>query len=128
MHTGLAPTPLTFASVYDASPVAAPQPRERDEVAAAAAAIASAATPPVPRRTTATQTDTSAADAHAGRDGRPRADALDLRRVVFAVHDGKILAVVTDEEGKVVRTVPPEELEEVRRAQSRAGLLVDVHA
>lgn len=102
-------------------------PADRDVSVQAQAAAASAAA--APAVATPERPDTSTGDGAADESTRPdpaAAPGLERRNLVFAVRDGEVVAVVTDQRGVAVRTVPPEELEEVRRAQARAGILVDV--
>lgn len=112
--------PSTYPSLTGA-------PAERDlSVQAQAAAASAAASPAVaaPERPDAS-TGRGAAEERSRPDPES-APGLERRNLVFAVRDGEVVAVVTDQRGVAVRTVPPEELEEVRRAQARAGILVDV--
>lgn len=104
-----------------------PSPAEPEVSARVQAAAASAAASPVGP---ASDPQHPASGDGSARDEPAQdwasAPGLERRNLVFAIQDGEVVAVVTDQRGVALRTVPPEELEEVRRAQARAGILVDV--
>lgn len=107
-----------LAAVYGApTPWAGGDDAPAGSEASAAAAQATAVT------TSAATDGGSSGAAHERPQSRPW---MEDRHLIFEVRQGEVVALVTDASGQVVRTVPPEELEAMRRERAAHNILLDV--